>query len=64
MTLKNKKVLVTGGAGFIGSTLVKRLLEEGAIVKVVDNLWRGSLENLRPLEKVGFDMSRDFHLAE
>ena len=64
MTLKNKKVLVTGGAGFIGSTLVKRLLEEGAIVKVVDNLWRGSLENLKPLENVGFDISRDFHLAD
>jgi UDP-glucose 4-epimerase len=38
--------LVTGGAGFIGSTLVDRLLVEGHTVDVVDNLERGSLDNL------------------
>jgi nucleoside-diphosphate-sugar epimerase len=64
MILKNKKILVTGGAGFIGSNLVKRLLEEGASVKVVDNLWRGTLDNLRQLEKKGFDISSDFYLAD
>jgi len=41
-----KKVLVTGGAGFIGSYLVERLVKEGAIVSVVDNLERGSLNKL------------------
>jgi GDP-D-mannose 3',5'-epimerase len=41
-----KKVLVTGGAGFIGSHLVARLLSEGARVRVVDNLERGKLEYL------------------
>jgi len=41
-----KKVLVTGGAGFIGSNTVARLLELGAQVRVVDNLERGKLENL------------------
>lgn len=41
------KVLVTGGAGMIGSNLVKRLIENGNSVKVVDNLWRGSRSNLR-----------------
>jgi UDP-glucose 4-epimerase len=40
-------VLVTGGAGFIGSHLVERLLEEGREVYVVDDLSTGSLENLR-----------------
>lgn len=35
-SLKNKAVLVTGGAGIIGQELVARLLEEGAIVRVVD----------------------------
>ena len=35
MTWKNKKVLITGGAGFIGSNLTKRLLAEGADVSVV-----------------------------
>ncbi len=40
------KALVTGGAGFIGSTLVDRLLAEGNSVDVVDNLSTGSLANL------------------
>lgn len=42
-----KRVLVTGGAGFIGSWLVEALVRLGASVYVVDNLWRGSRENLR-----------------
>jgi len=42
-----KKILVTGGAGFIGSWLVESLVRLGADVFVVDNLWRGSLENLK-----------------
>jgi len=40
------RVLVTGGAGFIGSTLVDRLLAEGYDVDVVDDLSTGSLGNL------------------
>jgi UDP-glucose 4-epimerase len=40
------KALVTGGAGFIGSTLVDRLLAEGHAVDVIDNLATGSLANL------------------
>ncbi len=40
------RVLVTGGAGFIGSTLVDRLLAEGCDVDVVDDLSTGSLANL------------------
>lgn len=42
-----KKVLVTGGASFIGSTLVDRLLEKGADVRVVDNLISGKEENIK-----------------
>jgi GDP-D-mannose 3', 5'-epimerase len=42
-----KRVLVTGGAGFIGSWLVEALSRLGAEVYVVDNLWRGSLDNLK-----------------
>ena len=40
------RVLVTGGAGFIGSTLVERLLADGWDVDVVDDLSTGSLPNL------------------
>lgn len=40
------RVLVTGGAGFIGSNLALRLLEEGARVMVLDDLSTGRLENL------------------
>jgi UDP-glucose 4-epimerase len=40
------RVLVTGGAGFIGSHIVDRLVEEGYAVRVIDNLSSGRLENL------------------
>ena len=44
---QGKKVLVTGGASFIGSHLVDALVERGAQVRVVDNLSSGKLENIQ-----------------
>ena len=44
---KRKKVLVTGGASFIGSHLVDALVARGAEIKVVDNLSSGKLENIK-----------------
>jgi UDP-glucose 4-epimerase len=41
-----RRILVTGGAGFIGSHIVDRLVEEGYAVRVIDNLSSGCLENL------------------
>lgn len=46
MNLKGKKVLVLGGAGFIGSHLAERLVQEGAVVTVYDNLKTGRTANL------------------
>jgi len=51
---EGKKVLVTGGAGFIGSHIVERLLKEGATVTVLDNFRTGLRENL---EKVKNDIT-------
>jgi len=46
MKFKFNKVLITGGAGFIGSHLVDALLSEGCEVTVLDNLSTGNLSNL------------------
>lgn len=48
------RVLVTGGAGFIGSNIVKLLLEKGHAVVVVDNLSSGYRCNLDPFPEVQF----------
>jgi UDP-glucose 4-epimerase len=55
------KALVTGGAGFIGSTLVDRLLAEGHEVDVVDDLSTGSLANLASARAAGGEL-RFHHL--
>ncbi len=44
--LKGKTVLVTGGAGFIGSHIAEKLVEIGARVKILDNFSSGKLENI------------------
>src|SRR3954469_12017518 len=45
------RVLITGGAGFIGSHLSEAYLERGDEVFVLDDLSTGSIENIRPLKK-------------
>ena len=55
----DKKILVTGGAGFIGSHLCARLIESGADVLCVDNFFTGSKRNLLPLMgEPGFELMR------
>ena len=43
---KQKRVLVTGGAGFVGSNLVDALMTQGHIVYVMDNLFTGKRKNI------------------
>ena len=62
-----KHILVTGGAGFVGSHLVKLLVNKGHIVTVIDNLHTGKKENLQEvIEKIEFHNIdiRDFSKLE
>jgi UDP-glucose 4-epimerase len=52
------KVLITGGAGFIGSHLAERLIELGYEVFVIDNLWTGKLSNIAKIQN-----REKFHLV-
>ncbi len=60
------KILITGGAGFIGSHLAEKLLKEGHEVRIVDNLSTGRLDNIENLKgngsfryKIGSILNRD-----
>ncbi len=57
--LHQKTILITGGAGFIGSHLCKKLLELGNKVICLDNFYTGSKDNIRDLMK-----NPDFKLVE
>ena len=55
----SKRVLVTGGAGFVGSHLCKRLLDEGSDVLCVDNFFTGTRRNvLELLDNKHFELMR------
>ena len=59
------KALITGGAGFVGSHLVERLLEGGDEVDVIDDLSTGSIENIEPFKgRPGFHYTIETILNE
>ena len=65
--MKKKTILITGGAGFIGTHLCKRLLNENHKVISLDNLFTGSLENIESLkndvnfEFVNHDITKPYY---
>ena len=59
MAHQYSKVLVAGGAGFIGSHIVDKLLEAGVEVTVLDNLYSGQMENIEQHRK-----KRNFHFVK
>ena len=44
--MRNLRIMITGGAGFIGSELVRQLAEDGSRILIVDSLTNGKRENL------------------
>ena len=51
-----KKVIVTGGAGFIGSHLVKKLIDNGTKdILVIDDLSTGRIKNIEGIDEVNFE---------
>ena len=50
--MKGKKVLITGGLGFLGSNLAIRLVKEGAEVTILDNMLEGHGANLFNVEEI------------
>ena len=53
------RILITGGAGFIGTHLTSRLLEDGHEVLAVDNFFTGSRENVKKfLENKNYEIIR------
>ncbi len=64
--MSQKKFLVTGGAGFIGSNIVEELIKKGHAVRVLDNFSTGKRENLKPfaddIEVIEGDI-RSYHLV-
>lgn len=63
------KILVTGGAGFIGSNLCRKLLEQGHHVICMDNLYTGKYKNIEELTKkvnfdfINYDICSPFHIT-
>jgi UDP-glucuronate decarboxylase len=53
-----KRVLVTGGAGFLGSHLCDQLVKDGAVAICIDNFFTGTRDNKHRLKKSNFELIR------
>lgn len=61
---KGEKILIAGGAGMIGSNLVRELVKQGSQVVIIDSLWRGKIDNLKENNEFFIDMDEDFIKAD
>ena len=61
MNTKSKRILISGGAGFVGSNLCERLLRDGHHVVCLDNLYTGSLDNIKEFLN---DANFEFHQVD
>lgn len=59
-----KTILVAGGAGMIGSNLARELVKLGSHVIIIDNLWRGKIDNLKENNEFFIDINKDFIKAD
>lgn len=59
MAQQNSKILVAGGAGFIGSHIVDKLIKADAEVTVLDNLYAGQIENIEQHKQ-----NKNFHFVK
>ena len=50
MNLKDKNIIITGGAGFIGSKLAKELIQKGVKITIFDNFITGNMNNLKEIQ--------------
>ena len=64
MNLKDKKILITGGSGFVGMNLITRLQKEGANVENYDISNSNRIENSKNLLENEFNCSIEIYIAE
>jgi len=67
--MQKKKIVITGGAGFLGSHLCDRFIQEGLKVFCIDNLITGNINNIKELLKnknfefIKHDVSKELHIT-
>lgn len=62
MHKENNRILITGGLGFIGSNLAKRLVKEGFDITILDSMYTGTMDNIYTIgEEINLIISKEFN---